>query len=114
MLESGDGDEFTHFFLVLEWNLMARSENVVDSHVETACFDNDCLVFHFAKTKCDQTGKNSDQLWHLYATPNNPSTCQVLSLSHYLFPNPGVMLDGALRNRMEGESIILRAPVRYV
>jgi hypothetical protein len=101
MLKSGDGDEFAHCFLVLEWNLMARSENVVDSHVENVYFENDCLVFQFAKTKCDQTGKNADQLWHEYATPNNPTTCPVLSLSCYLFANPGVMIEGALRDQVE-------------
>jgi hypothetical protein len=96
MLKSGDGDEFEHCFLVLEWNLMARSKNVVDSHMENVYFKNDCLVFQFAKTKCDQTGKNADQLWHAYVTPNNPTTCPVLS--RYLFANPGVMIEGTLRD----------------
>jgi hypothetical protein len=96
MLKSGDGDEFAHCFLVLEWNLMARSKNVVDSHMENVYFKNDCLVFQFAKTKCDQTGKNADQLWHAYVTPNNPTTCPVLS--RYLFANPGVMIEGTLRD----------------
>ena len=75
---------------------------MVDSHIENVYFDNDCLVFQFAKTKYDQIGKNQDKLWHVYATPNNPTTCPVLSLSRYLFANPGVMIEGVLRNRMEG------------
>ena len=29
-----EGTEFVHCFLVLEWNLMARSEHFVGSHVE--------------------------------------------------------------------------------
>ena len=62
MLKSGDMDEFSYCFLVLEWNLMAGSENVVDNYVENVYFDNDCLVFQFEKNKYDQTGKNSDQL----------------------------------------------------
>jgi hypothetical protein len=104
MVSSPDANEFAHCFLVLEWNLMARSENVVDSHVENIYFDNDCLVFQFAKTKCDQTGKNADQLWHVYATPNNPVTCPVLALARYLFANPGVMIDGVLnRDEENGE-----------
>ena len=96
-------DEFAHCFLVLEWNLMARSQNVVDSHVENVYFDNDCLVFQFGKTKCDQTGKNADQLWHVYANPHNPAVCPVLSLSRYLFANPGVLIDGIIRREGEGE-----------
>ena len=99
-----EGNEFAHCFLVLEWNLMARSQNVVDSHVENVYFDNDCLVFQFGKTKCDQTGKNADQLWHVYANPHNPAICPVLSLSRYLFANPGVLIDGVLgRDEQEGE-----------
>jgi hypothetical protein len=79
-------DEFVHCFLAIEWNLMARSQNIVDCHVKNVYFGNDCLVFQFAKTNCDQTGKNSDQLWHVYSNKNNPSICPVLSLSHYILP----------------------------
>jgi hypothetical protein len=45
MLKSGDRYKFAHCFLVLEWNLMARSENVVNSHVENVYFENYCLLF---------------------------------------------------------------------
>ena len=55
-------NEFAHSFLILEWNLMERSENVVDSYVENRYFECGCLFFKFAKTKCDQTGNNYDQL----------------------------------------------------
>ena len=96
LLLRSEKNEFAHCFLVLEWNLMARSQNVVDSHVENVYFDNDCLVFQFGKTKCDQTGKNSDQLWHVYANPHNPAICPVLSLARYLFANPGVLIDGVI------------------
>jgi hypothetical protein len=103
LLLKQEKDEFAHCFLVLEWNLMARLQNVVDCHVENVYFDNDCLVFQFGKTKCDQTGgKNSDQLWHVYSDPHNPSICPVLSLSCYIFANPGVLIDRAIKREEEG------------
>ena len=38
----------------------------------------------------DQTGRNKDQVWHVYATPNNPTTCPVLAFACYIFSNPGI------------------------
>ena len=37
-----------------------------------------------------QMGKNSDQVWHVYATPEKPAMCPVLSLATYVFANPGL------------------------
>ena len=82
---------FAHAFLTLEWNLMARSENVVDAHVDHIFWNNDSLVMQFARTKGDQIGKKSDQLWHVYANPDNPAVCAVLALSKYLFSFPGIL-----------------------
>ena len=88
-----EGDSFAYLFLVLESNIIARSGNVVDSHVEKMYIENDALVFQFAKTKCNQTGKNADQLRHVYATPKNPATCPFLTLARYLLSNPGALPD---------------------
>ena len=82
---------FARCFLALEWNLMARSENIVHANVLHISWDNDCLVFRFVKTKNDQTGRNKDQRWHVYATPENPTTCPVLAMACYLFANPGIL-----------------------
>jgi hypothetical protein len=70
--EGGEEYFFSHAFVTLEWNLMARSENVVNAHILHVHWDADCLVFRFVKSKGDQTGKNHDQEWHVYA---NPHTC---------------------------------------
>ena len=43
-------DEFAHCFLVLEWNLMARSQNVVDSHTSKMCISTMTVwIFSLAK-----------------------------------------------------------------
>ena len=81
---------FARAFLTLEWNLMARSENVVHAHILHVHWEEDCLVFRFVKSKGDQMGRNRDQEWHVYANPHNPAICPVLSLACYIFSNPGI------------------------
>jgi hypothetical protein len=88
--EGGEDYIFSHAFVTLVWNLMARSENVVNAHILHVHWDADCLVFRFVKSKGDQTGKNRDQEWHVYANPHTPSVCPVLALGCYIFANPGV------------------------
>ena len=88
--EEGDEFVFARAFLILEWNLMARSENVVHAHILHVEWIADCLVFRFVKSKGDQTGRNSDQEWHVYANPHNPEICAVLALACYIFSNPGI------------------------
>jgi len=62
----------------------------VNAHILHVHWDADCLVFRFVKSKGDQTGKNRDQEWHVYANPHTPSVCPVLALGCYIFANPGV------------------------
>jgi hypothetical protein len=88
MPEEGEEYLFARCFLTLEWNLMARSESIVHAHFFHIMWEDDCLAFRFAKSKTDQTGRNSDQVWHVYATPNNACVCPVLALATYIFANP--------------------------
>jgi hypothetical protein len=81
---------FARCFFTLEWNLMARSESIVFAHLFHITWEDDCLVFWFARSKTNQTGRNRDQLWHVYATPMSPATCPVLALVSYIFANPGL------------------------
>ena len=39
----------THTFLVLEWNLIVKSENYVESKVEHISFHQDALLFCFGR-----------------------------------------------------------------
>ena len=52
---------FAHCFLVLEWNLMARSDNIVHSHISHMEWLEDSLVFYFMKSKGDQEGLNENE-----------------------------------------------------
>ena len=60
------------------------------THLFHITWEDDCLAFRFAKRKTDQTGRNSDQVCHVYATPDKPAICPVLALSTYVFANPGL------------------------
>ena len=59
-------------------------------HMFHITWENNSLVFRFIKSKGDQTGKNKDQAWHVYANPNNPAVCPVLAMACYIFANPGI------------------------
>ena len=54
----GSENIFAHCFLVLEWNLMARADNIVYTNISHTEWQGDSLVFYFARTKGDQEGIN--------------------------------------------------------
>jgi len=84
---------FTHCFLVLEWNLMARADNICFTHINHITWDDDSLVFYFMMSKGDQEGVNSKEPWHVYSNPTNPYICPILALTRYVFCNPSVLND---------------------
>lgn len=58
-----DDKEFTFAYciLMLMWNLIAQSENVVCAHMYHITWEDDVLAFHFVTSKGDQTGWNREQ-----------------------------------------------------
>ncbi len=78
MKEEGEEFIFAPAFLTLEWNLMLRSKNVVQAHILHVHWEDDCLLFFFVKRKGNQTGRNRNQEWHVYANPHNPEVCRVV------------------------------------
>ena len=92
LFESGNEDAaFAHLYLVLEWNLMARSDNCEKLRLGHIEWRHDCLVFFFGKSKGDQSGELSDTPWHVYSNPFEPHICPVLALAKYLFSNPDII-----------------------
>ena len=87
-----DDSILSHAFLTLEWNLMARSDNVTNCHLNHIEWRNDSLIVFFAHSKGDQEGVNRLQPWHIYANPGHPSICPVLALAKYLFSNPSILI----------------------
>jgi len=82
---------FGHVFLVLDWTLMKRAENYVNCKINHITFQNNCLVFEFAKSNSHQRGESHIAPWHVYANPHMPWCCPVLSLARYLFSFPEVL-----------------------
>ena len=90
MLFEGEGDEyaFVHVFIMLEWNLLARSDNCLTMNVNHVQWDNDSLVFYFSKTKGDQSGDKSGDPWHVYSNLKNTELCPVLASEKCFISHP--------------------------
>ena len=103
---SGDSDEYTfaHALLTIEWNLMARSDNVVHLSVEHIEWSGECLIFYFATTKTDQNGEKQRLPWHVYSNPLKPHICPVLAFSKYVLSHPGVLQDNGRNKLFPGDN----------
>ena len=75
---------FSHFFLLLCWNLIARCVSVgsfIYSHISWV---DDALVIVFPSHKGDQESTRSLPK-HVYAKRAEPSTCPLLTFAIYVF-----------------------------
>ena len=90
----GKKDEylFALVFLTLEWNLIARADNIVNLALSDFEWSDDSLVVYLKKSKTDQEGANGKTPFHIYANPLNPEICPVLALGLYLVNNPGLLV----------------------
>lgn len=75
---------FAHLFLLLCWNLIARSVSVSSLMFNHISWEEDAMVFVFPTQKNDKEGKNNTKL-HVYANPTTPEICPVLSMAIFLF-----------------------------
>ncbi|NIR17287.1 MAG: hypothetical protein GWN86_26585, partial [Desulfobacterales bacterium] len=92
LFESGAKEDIGHHtFLTFDWTLMKRAENCVNAKINHIYFQDDCLVFEFAKSKGHQKGEEHVGPWHVYANPDKPWLCPVLALARYLLVYPEVL-----------------------
>jgi hypothetical protein len=91
----GEKDEylFALLFLVLEWNLIARSDNIVNLAIGDLEWSDDSLIIYLKKSKTDQEGVDSLTPFHVYFNPTEPSICPGVALGMYLFSNPGIIMN---------------------
>jgi len=75
---------FLHLFLVMCWNLYARSASVANLHFHHLSWSNDALVIKMSKHKGDQTGENIPPK-HVYANRYKPAICPILALALHVF-----------------------------
>jgi len=71
-------------FLVLQWNLLARSATVGGLMMEHIGWEGDALLISTPKHKADQEGAKCFSR-HIYANPANPTICPVLALAVLVF-----------------------------
>jgi hypothetical protein len=71
-------------FLVLQWNLIARTATVASMMMEHIGWEGDALTVSTPKHKGDQEGAKCFAR-HLYANPSNPAICPVLALAVLIF-----------------------------
>ena len=92
MHDDGSDAIFGHLFLTITWNLICRSKNTVHIHRQHLSWtDVDCAAVQFAHMKNDMSGFESSRKRHLFANPDNPNICVILSLARYMvtFPSDG-------------------------
>ena len=77
-------NNFAHIFLLLCWNLMARSISVGKIMYNHISWSGDALQITLPTHKGDQEGNHSYPR-HVYANPLIPELCPILSLAIYVF-----------------------------
>lgn len=74
---------FSHLFMVLCWNLMGRSASVAALNIGHCGWKDDCLTIEYARSKSDRKGHAKGNTKHIYANPEMPEICPILSLAIY-------------------------------
>jgi hypothetical protein len=82
--DNTDVSIFAHTFIVLAWNLMARSISISTLMYQHLSWVDDSMVIKMPKHKGDQEGKHAFPR-HVFANPLNPFICPILSLAMYVF-----------------------------
>jgi hypothetical protein len=77
--------------LLLEWNLIARSDNVSNLHVNDFEFKDDSLLVYLKKSKKDQEGNDSQMPYCSYFNMVNPYLNLGLAYGVYVLSNPGIL-----------------------
>lgn len=75
---------FSWTFLVVQWNLMSRSDSVETIMLSHIDWVGDALTIEEQGQKADQTGEDKYPK-HIYANPLNPSICPILALAVLVF-----------------------------
>ena len=91
---------FAHLFLILCWTLMARSVSVGTIMLDHISWESDALLISTPKHKGDQEGNNCYPK-HVYANPDNPFICPVLSMAIHFFSG-GWRREGAKQLLFQG------------
>jgi hypothetical protein len=81
---------YAHCFLTLTWNLMCSSRSTVNLQYEHVGWYNDAMGIKFGHNKSDQEGKLQWKVRHIYANPQMPEICPILSFARWRVHQNGV------------------------
>jgi hypothetical protein len=70
-------------YLVLQWNLIARSNSISKICLSHISWSGDSMVISIPKQKSDQEGSRRINA-HVFANPVNPAICPILSMAVYV------------------------------
>jgi hypothetical protein len=85
-------------FLLLEWNLIARSNSVCILRMNDIEWRDDSLILFLRKTKTDQEGSREAQTpYHNYFNSCDPYLNLGLSLGCYFLKHPNLLTDSTLK-----------------
>ncbi|ETV64268.1 hypothetical protein H257_18824 [Aphanomyces astaci] len=100
---------FQHLFVILSWNLMARSKSTETIQLSHFSYEEDAVGITFMKSKTAKRKKRRDPR-HVYANPLRPHTCAFLALGLYLACNqtlaPGALLFESNAGSTGGPSLV--------
>jgi integrase len=78
------GSLYAHLFVVLSWNLFARSHSVASLMLNHFEWQDDALLVTLPRHKGDQEGTRMFPV-HVYANPDKPVVCPILALAIHIF-----------------------------
>ena len=93
---------FSHLYLLLCWNLIARCVSVGSLMYNHVSWENDSMVIVFPSHKGDQEGRNALPK-HIYANIAEPHICPILSFAVYIFTR-GYEREGSKRTIFAGDA----------
>ncbi|RHX99652.1 hypothetical protein DYB36_013962 [Aphanomyces astaci] len=100
---------FVHLFLVISWNLMARSKSTETIQLDHISFEEDAVGITYCKSKTDQAGTKRRDPRHVYANPSSPAVCAFLAFGNYFACNPtltsGALFPGARQRDRFGKAL---------
>lgn len=89
MIKGGSKEAiFAHSFLTLTWNLISRSKNTVNIHINHTSWGSDAMIIKFYHTKTDVAGEQQAYSRHIHANSYDPDICAIFALAKYLLCSP--------------------------
>lgn len=76
---------FMNLYLRLQFATIGRSENIGNILLSVIGWDADALTISFTSAKGDQEGERTNERKHIFASPDMPHVCVILSLAIYIW-----------------------------